>query len=164
MKNIRLPALLVFMFCVCVTLVFAMPWSRDMYDFPSIRPFTMMLVPPEGTLPVEDGQLPMTREQAGQIRESPTPATTESIAQGRQLFQIYCTACHGQGGEGDGPVGSKLMVPPADLTSASVRERTDGYLYGTIRYGGVVMPSFGASMSAAESWAIVNYLRSSQKP
>jgi len=102
----------------------------------------------------------MTRIDTSKIRQSPVPATSGSIARGRELFQIYCTACHGQQAKGKGPVGVKMTIPPTDLTSASVQAWTDGYLYGTIRYGGVAMPSFAASLSAPETWAVVNYLRS----
>jgi mono/diheme cytochrome c family protein len=134
-----------------------------MYRFPSIWPFEMMLTPPEGTLPVEGGQLPMTRIEADQQLHNPVPATAESVAQGRQLFMMYCAVCHGQEAKGDGPVAEKLMAPPPDLTSEFVKQRSDGFIYGTIRYGGVLMPPLGSSMSPAETWAIVNYLRSIQK-
>jgi mono/diheme cytochrome c family protein len=135
-----------------------------MYDLPSIRAFKMMLVPPEGTLPVEGGQLPMTRIEADQWLKNPLPATADSAAEGQRLFMMYCAACHGQHAKGDGPVAEKFIAPPPDLTSEFIRARSDGFIFGTIRYGGVLMPALGTTMSPAESWAIVNYLRSIQKP
>jgi len=35
---------------------------------------------------------------------------------GRDLYRIYCRNCHGESGEGDGPMVEVLEVRPADLT------------------------------------------------
>ena len=35
---------------------------------------------------------------------------------GRDLYRIYCQNCHGEAGQGDGPMVEVLKVPPADLT------------------------------------------------
>ena len=43
---------------------------------------------------------------------------------GDQLFQRFCTSCHGKLGHGDGPVASSLKVPVPDLTLLS--QRADG--------------------------------------
>jgi mono/diheme cytochrome c family protein len=40
---------------------------------------------------------------------------------GRDIYQFYCSACHGRGGRGDGPVGAALKTPPADLTMITHR-------------------------------------------
>ena len=140
-------------------LIFGWPWNHDMVKSPSIRPFERMLAAPEGTVPVEGGALTVTRIETTEIKANPLPVTAESVARGHQLFQFYCAACHGQQADGRGPVAAKLIVRPSDLGSAPVQAWSDGYLFGTIRYGGVVMPSFSASMSPAESWEIVGYLR-----
>lgn len=47
--------------------------------------------------------------------ESPT------VAWGKDLFTTHCVACHGASGKGDGPAGSALKIPPADLTQISAR-------------------------------------------
>ncbi len=43
------------------------------------------------------------------------------VAAGHVLYQRYCAACHGASGNGGGPVGPYLRVPPADLTRLSER-------------------------------------------
>ncbi len=161
MRRARFSLLLTLVLCFCVTLVFALPWTRDMYNFPSLWPYEReMPLPPEGTLPVSGGHLPMSRAETGELLQNPVPSTSESIAQGQELYQIYCAVCHGSGAKGDGPAAAKLSVPPPDLTTEFMLERTDGFIYGTIRYGGVLMPALGSSLSETETWAIVNYLRS----
>ena len=62
----------------------------------------------------------------------------------------------------DGPVAA-LFMPPPDLLGEATRDRTDGYLYSYIRHGGVVMPAYGAQVTAEEAWHLINYIRNMQK-
>jgi mono/diheme cytochrome c family protein len=54
-------------------------------------------------------------------------------------------------------------MPPPDLLAEATRQRADGYLYSYIRHGGVVMPSYGAQVTAKEAWDLVNFIRQQQK-
>jgi mono/diheme cytochrome c family protein len=40
---------------------------------------------------------------------------------GPDVYQFYCSSCHGREGRGDGPVGAALKTPPADLTMLTHR-------------------------------------------
>jgi mono/diheme cytochrome c family protein len=104
-------------------------------------------------------ELPMSRQDADTKLKNPVASSPEAIAQGKKLFMIYCTPCHGSEGKGDGPVAKRAQFPPPSLPLAAGR-RSDGFLYGTIRNGGAIMPSFGHAMSPDERWALVNFLRS----
>ena len=89
--------------------------------------------------------------------------TPRSIEQGKELFAIYCTPCHGSSGRGDGPVSTKF-VPPADLTNPDLHKvRTDGYWESYLSAGGAVMPSYREALAPEERWAVVNYLRTLAK-
>jgi mono/diheme cytochrome c family protein len=63
---------------------------------------------------------------------------------------------------GDGPVAALFMPPPYRLAQPT-RERKDGYIYSYIRHGGIVMPSYGAQVTAAEAWDLIHYIRHLQK-
>jgi mono/diheme cytochrome c family protein len=54
-----------------------------------------------------------------------TPPLVISSLSGRDLFQFYCSTCHGREGKGDGPVASSLKRPPPDLTT--IARRNDGH-------------------------------------
>jgi len=95
-------------------------------------------------------------------------ASPEVVAEGKRLFEGKgaCTHCHGEGGKGDGPAGSKLYQhPPADFTNCKVHElRTDGELFWTMDHGvpGTAMVDMvhSGKLKEIEAWKIVAYLRS----
>jgi mono/diheme cytochrome c family protein len=92
----------------------------------------------------------------------PTVSDDSSLARGERKFQKTCVPCHGPKLMGDGPVAA-LFMPPPDLLAQPTRERRDGYLYSYIRHGGIVMPSYGAQVTAAEAWDLIHYVRHMQK-
>jgi mono/diheme cytochrome c family protein len=143
----------------------AWPWSKDMANQISIkpqhgpdaiRPFPQRSVPMAGTktlIHVHD------REAAMKLT-NPNPPTAESVGRGRKFFQIFCTPCHGASGTGDGLVGAKFLIRPFDLTAENEQKvQPEGYIYGTVAFGGALMPSYGNDLSPSEVWDLVNYVR-----
>lgn len=139
-------------------LAFGWPWSTDMDKQPSIRPQEAPRLPPTGSIPRQGKEPRMDRLKAAETLHNPVQTTAASVENGKELFQIYCALCHGPDGKGGGPVAPKF-VPPADLTLEIFRERTDGFLYATIRDGGALMPGQAEALSVRERWDIVNYIR-----
>lgn len=45
----------------------------------------------------------------------------KTVASGEELFQSYCSICHGTNGTGGGPMTEHLKLPPADLTKIASR-------------------------------------------
>jgi len=116
-------------------------------------------VMPPGTLPTVGGELPMSRDVAAISLHNPFTATPKRLAHGRKLFETSCAPCHGTDGKGNGMVRFLLAIPPANLTRAQPTERSDGYLYSTIRDGSFTMPPYGDALSPEERWDVVLYLR-----
>lgn len=138
------------------------PAVSDMANQPSIKPQERIFLPPVHAIPVQ-GQEPQRDVLEALELENPVEATPTSLANGKQLYDIYCSICHGAEATGKGAIAAKLTIPPDDLTKDATTEQPDGYLYQMIRQGGDVMPAEGASLSPLERWDIVNYLRSLQK-
>jgi hypothetical protein len=91
---------------------------------------------------------------------NPTPADARSLHNGRMYYQINCAVCHGDAGKGDGPVTKKgLFAPP--LVGASAEGRTDGYIWGMMRNGRGLMPSYNR-IEELDRWDVVNYIRGLQ--
>lgn len=136
-------------------------WRTDMWYQPSVRPQATPRPEPEGSIALGAEVRYSGRDATVDVR-NPIPATPASRARGEAIFVSRCAPCHGTDGHGIGPV-SKLFPQPADLTSATVKSRTEGFLWGQITYGGDAMPPAGEGLDAAARWDVVNYLRAMQK-
>ncbi len=93
--------------------------------------------------------------------KNPIPADDESLERGAALYTTNCASCHGDGGMGDGPVGSALVPAPAAVAHTS-QMMADDYLFWRVSEGGT---PFGTSMPAwtildeQARWDMVNYMR-----
>ena len=128
-----------------------------------IQPGERIFAMPAGVVP-RGAQALVPREQRDVAAKVPNPVkpTRDSVAVGKERFDVFCLPCHGAEAKGGvtGPVATKF-IPPPDLTNAELhRQRTDGYWHSYIMVGGAVMPAYGEALSSQEAWHIVNYLRS----
>jgi mono/diheme cytochrome c family protein len=147
---------------LCSSVVHAWPWSKDMAEQPSIKPQEAPRLPPVNSIPTQGTRPKMDRVTAGKKLKNPIKPTTVSIDNGKRLFDVYCTPCHGGDAKGNGPV-AKKFVPPPDLTLEAIRKRPDGFIYEQITSGGPIMPAQGDALRPRERWEIVNYLRRLQQ-
>ena len=155
----------VFLFCLLVVaglggvmgLLAGYRWLTSMQTDVKMVPGQMTLAQPAGTVPRTGAELVVARE-AYAARKNPVAPTPESVAEGKKLFGIHCTPCHGVSGKGDGPVTARF-IPPPDLTSPQSQARTDGHISYYIGYGGAIMPAYGEALSVTERWHVVNYIR-----
>ena len=148
------------------TLAHAFPWDHDMANQISIKPQESvdgkaggMKSFPKRSVPVA-GTSSFAKDQAAAEKISnPVAADEKSVAEGKRLFAIYCSACHGDAGKGDGKVGAKLVLTPFDLTADTTKSRTDGFIWGYMTFGGAIMPAYANDLNATERWHVINYIR-----
>jgi mono/diheme cytochrome c family protein len=93
-------------------------------------------------------------------RHNPVPATAASQARGQALFQTHCAACHGERGEGDGPVAITLTPKPANLKTMA-NHHSDGDQAWKIAQGRGAMPGWKSTLKPKQIWDLVNYIRRS---
>ncbi len=150
---------------VATPVVWAFPWSIDMYRGQNEQPLAIApRVMPQGTIPVTGGEPPMTGEEMAARERNPLRPTPQNLARGKALFMTFCLPCHGKGGTGNGAVAHLLRRKPANLLSDHTRNLPDGYIYGQIRDGGKeAMPSYNDAMSSHERWQVVLFVRQLQK-
>jgi mono/diheme cytochrome c family protein len=163
----------------------ASPWDIDMVDSVMFKAYEWKMRPlPEGSVQRHDAGLPLAkangfyqtdyiaavdRNTVGDTLHDPYPVDDASLAQGKRLFQITCAPCHGIEGKGGGPVTQndpakniRRFPLPAPLLSgpgAVTAVRSDGYIYGTIRNGGALMPPYAVALTDAERWSVISYIR-----
>lgn len=90
---------------------------------------------------------------------SPTGFSAAAIVRGEQLYRKQCLTCHGADGKGNTPLAQALPVAPPNLSSGLLWRRFDGDVYWSLRHGKGAMPAFGAQLSVADSWALIDYMK-----
>ena len=99
------------------------------------------------------------------------------MERGQQRFNIYCTACHGYAGFGDGTVNQRAMalmssadgpahgtawVQAKSLHDPAVREHTLGAVFSIASNGIRTMAGYEAQISIEDRWAIAVYVKALQ--
>jgi mono/diheme cytochrome c family protein len=94
---------------------------------------------------------------------NPVTSGPRSLNNGRMQYQINCAVCHGGLGMADGPV-TKFGLPVLAIGSGSnaATKLSDGYIFGIIRNGRGLMPSYNR-IEEGDRWDLINYLRAIQK-
>jgi high-affinity iron transporter len=88
------------------------------------------------------------------------PAQAPALARGAAVYQANCASCHGHVGRGDGPAGTALNPPPANLADAAAltdRSPLDFYRRVTIGVAGTAMPAYETRLSTDDRWAAAVY-------
>lgn len=100
----------------------------------------------------------------------PIEANEANMKLGQTKFQIYCAACHGYGGYGDGLVHKRadalaqgFWIPPSSMHIDRIRSQPVGQIFHTITKGQGKMPGYAASLTPKERWAIALYVKALQK-
>jgi mono/diheme cytochrome c family protein len=126
-------------------------------------------VPPAGTIPVGFVKFDYPNtipgyQQAGAEVKSPLALTEANMADGKMLFEHFCSPCHGMTGQGDGLVVAHGFPPPPSYSKGQssrggdMKDLTDGKIYHTITYGVNAMGSYAAQVAPEERWKIVLYV------
>lgn len=86
----------------------------------------------------------------------------EILARGKERFEIFCTHCHGDTGDGQGMIsqrGLKLRRAPATYHSERLRNIPIGHFFDVITNGYGVMFPFSYRIPRDDRWAIAAYIR-----
>jgi len=87
---------------------------------------------------------------------SSVPFSEMTQQQGKDLFNANCKSCHGA-------IGTNAPLPlnpsPGDPASERFAAQVDGALFFKITNGRAGMPSFKNTLSDADRWALISYIR-----
>lgn len=94
---------------------------------------------------------------------NPFLPSEDYLKEGKAYYEIFCDHCHGEKGDGNGPMVA-LGVYPAQPPSysAAAKDLTAGEIYHTIYYGKGVMGSHASQISEDKRWKIVLYVQKLQ--
>ena len=92
----------------------------------------------------------------------PLPVTAEVIQRGRERYDIFCSACHGMTGNGDGMIVRRGFRRAASFNDDRLRQAPVGHYFDAITNGWGRMPSYAAQIPVQDRWAIIAYIRALQ--
>jgi mono/diheme cytochrome c family protein len=103
------------------------------------------------------------KQGKGWVKTIPVPVDMALLRRGQERFNIYCAACHGASGSGDGITTKYKMANVANYHDDRLRKVEDGYLFDVITNGHGTMKPYGPQVKVADRWAIVAYVRALQR-
>jgi mono/diheme cytochrome c family protein len=92
----------------------------------------------------------------------PFPITRADMDRGRQQFNIFCSMCHGQTGEGNGMIVQRGLTPPPSYHLDRLRNAPVGHFYSVITNGFGAMYSYAERVAPEDRWRIAAYIRALQ--
>lgn len=118
-------------------------------------------IPPDGSIP--RGWDPYHFEDSTEGYElaknqllSPLEVNEFNMSKGKELYEIYCSICHGDKGDGMGVLAQreKFLGIPAYID----RDITPGSIYHVLMYGINAMGSHAGQVNEEERWQIAQYV------
>ena len=110
--------------------------SRDYYDKQHIR----------------HGVIPLSSTIVKKLDEA-------SLARGRILYQNNCLSCHGERGQGDGPIAHEQKYRPANLQKLAQEVRDFKFFMSISQWQGD-MPGWKEPLNDIEREDLVTYIKS----
>jgi mono/diheme cytochrome c family protein len=96
--------------------------------------------------------------------ENPLTISIDVLNRGQERYNIYCSVCHSQVGNGKGIITQyDYPVIPANLHDERIQGLPDGEIFNTIVYGLRSMPAYGYQIKNEDVWSIIHYVRALQK-
>jgi mono/diheme cytochrome c family protein len=148
---------------------------QDMHDQPKYSVFEASTFFPDGAaarppIPGTVARGHLRDDQAlytGKVGDDPVPyfpiAVDERLmVRGQDMFNAYCSVCHGRTGAGDGVVVQRGFTRPPPLNEPRLREMPPGHFFDIITNGFGAMPDHASQIKVEDRWAIVAYLRALQ--
>ena len=92
-----------------------------------------------------------------------TDNSKEIFDQGKTIYTSMCAHCHGEKGDGNGPMvqsGAYSGVP----AYGERKDLSEGQLFYSIYYGKGAMGAHGSLINKKEIWTLVHYIRKFQNP
>jgi mono/diheme cytochrome c family protein len=138
---------------------------QDQPKYEAYEPDAMRL-PIEGT--VARGSLKVAgRVEAGAaaleaINTFPFAITPEVLARGQDRYNISCSPCHSQLGDGNGMIVQRGFRRPPSFHDERLRQATTGHFYDVITNGIGAMSSYNDQLSPEDRWKVIAYIRALQ--
>ncbi len=148
---------------------------QDMHDQPKFIPLRMsdFFSDKRSARPIVEGTVARGQLKAdtyfytGKIGNQegdvmPFPVNADVLARGEERFNIYCSPCHSELGDGRGMIVQRGLRPPPSYHTDRLRKAPIGHFFDVITNGFGAMPDYATQIPVADRWAIAAYIRALQ--
>ena len=122
--------------------------------------------PVEGTIArgqLEDDPLLYTGKVNGQEADQfPFAMKVQDLERGRERFNIFCSPCHSQLGDGNGMIVQRGFKKPPSYYDARLMKAPVGHFFNVMTNGWGAMGDYSAQVPVADRWRIAAYIRALQ--
>jgi mono/diheme cytochrome c family protein len=92
----------------------------------------------------------------------PIQITKLDVERGQQRFNIYCSPCHGQLGNGHGMIVSRGLRQPPSYLDPRLVDAPIGHFFDVMSNGYGSMYSYASRVAVDDRWRIAAYIRALQ--
>lgn len=148
-------------------------YMPDMYRSPAIEAYQPngwfadslgARKPVEGTIPrgfLSYEKFPDTEEGYAMAKANMTmpdslKVDSAFIANGKAIYAIYCTHCHGEKGDGQGILVKREKF--LGIPNYADRDITEGSIFHVVTYGRNLMGSHASQVTPLERWEVAQYV------
>ena len=111
---------------------------------------------PRGWQPYEYEDSNEGYESAKLNLKSPLINNEENLKNGKKMYDIYCSVCHGSKGDGQGILMEREKF--LGIPSYADRDITEGSIYHVLMHGINLMGSHAGQVDDEERWQIAQYV------
>ena len=96
------------------------------------------------------------------IESIPIQITKEDLLRGQERFNIYCSPCHGQLGNGHGMIVARGLRQPPSYLDERLLNAPIGHFFDVMSNGYGSMYSYASRVAVDDRWRIAAYIRALQ--
>ena len=90
--------------------------------------------------------------------KNPLEVTEKNLSQGKELYTVYCSVCHGDKGDGQGILVKREKFMGIPSYADKGRNITDGSIYHAMMYGLNSMGSHASQTNEKDRWQITMHV------
>ncbi len=113
----------------------------------------------------DPAKLDEERIRAANEIQNPFENTSENLEEGKRLYNINCSPCHGEKGDGNGQLvelpggGDGPFTSRPQSYKALLPTLKDGAIFYSVSYGKNMMGGYGFQLSVKERWQVIHYIK-----
>jgi mono/diheme cytochrome c family protein len=90
--------------------------------------------------------------------KNPIPKTAYNLAEGERLYNINCTPCHAEDGNGEGTIVKDGKYPRVPAYADRLPTINQGKAFYSITHGKNLMGAYGSVLSPTQRWQVIHYI------